>query len=98
VNISAQQTGDTVSLRVANSDRTLASEDVPKIFEPFWRKDAARSDGKHSGLGLSLVAEYARILGLRVTADLPENGVFQIRIEAPAVPQAPAPVAEPAMV
>ena len=29
----------------------LAPEDLPHLFDRFWRKDAARSGGQHVGLG-----------------------------------------------
>ncbi len=39
---------------VTNAAPALTAEDVPRLFERLWRKDAARSDAAHAGLGLSL--------------------------------------------
>jgi hypothetical protein len=39
------------------------------MFEPLWTKSADRSTGS-AGLGLALVAEYARVLDLTVTPSL----------------------------
>jgi signal transduction histidine kinase len=55
-------------LTVANGAPELASEDVPKLFDRFWRKEAARSGGKHVGLGLSLARSFAMAMGWSLTA------------------------------
>jgi signal transduction histidine kinase len=55
---------------IANPNAGLTTEDLTHAFEPFWRKDAARSDGRHGGLGLSLVAAFARLIGAEVRLDL----------------------------
>ena len=65
-------------LTIANASAGLAREDLPHLFEPFCRKDASRSDGRHSGLGLALVAAYARLLGIQVNAQLPTPDRFEI--------------------
>jgi signal transduction histidine kinase len=51
-----------VEVVISNSNGTLEHADLERAFEPFWRKDAARSDGQHGGLGLSLVAAFARLI------------------------------------
>lgn len=55
---------------VRNPAGALAPEDVPCLFDRFWRKDAARTGYGHSGLGLSLVRGFCELLGWRVTAAL----------------------------
>jgi signal transduction histidine kinase len=40
-------------LRVANGPVTLSAADVERMFEPFWRKDASRTDRTHRGLSPS---------------------------------------------
>jgi signal transduction histidine kinase len=50
--------------RLANSGCGLSAEDAGRVFERFWRKDAARSQSGglvHAGLGLSLCR---RLVGL----------------------------------
>jgi len=68
------------SLKLANDDGSLGPEDLPHLFEPFWRKDPARSDSARAGLGLSLVAAYTHLLGIRITADLPIAGRFELTL------------------
>jgi signal transduction histidine kinase len=59
-----------LAVLVSNSNDTLTHDDLDRAFEPFWRKDAARSDGQHGGLGLSLVAAFARLIGAQVSLTL----------------------------
>jgi two-component system sensor histidine kinase QseC len=57
-------------LRIANSTSELTPADLPRIFDRFWRKDAARSGGRHAGLGLSLVSALCELLGFTREARL----------------------------
>jgi two-component system sensor histidine kinase QseC len=70
-------------LSVANSTaEELTPEELPRIFDRFWRRDAARSDGRHAGLGLSLVAALCELLGFSKEARL-RDGVFEIALSGP---------------
>lgn len=66
-----------LGLRVANPTASLEPDDLPRIFDRFWRKDPARSGGQHAGLGLTLVSALCGLLGLAVEARLVQ-GVFEI--------------------
>lgn len=77
VTCSATASDGEFALRVANSTAELAAIDLTRIFDRFWRKDAARSDGRHAGLGLSLVSALCGLLGFRKEARL-RGGVFEI--------------------
>lgn len=59
-----------VVLAVANPGGELQASDLPHLFERFWRKDAARREDGHSGLGLALVRAYAAQLGIQTSAML----------------------------
>lgn len=61
-------------LALTNSNDNLSAEDVAHLFEPFWRKDAARADSSHCGLGLTVAAALAHALGLELRATLPRPG------------------------
>ncbi len=67
------------ALRVANSAGDLSAADVARLFDRFWRKEAARSGGLHAGLGLNLARTFATAMGWRLEASL-EDGrlVFQL--------------------
>jgi signal transduction histidine kinase len=80
IRIEAAREGDEIRLTVGNSSRDLLPEDLERLFEPFWRKDAARTDGRHSGLGLYLVQLYARLLEIELAVDMPEAGWFRLTL------------------
>ena len=53
-----------IELSVSNTGSTVSSEEVAKVFEPFWRADASRtSGGRHCGLGLTLTRGYTELMG-----------------------------------
>jgi two-component system sensor histidine kinase QseC len=67
-------------LTLANTNPGLTPAEMPRLFEPFWRKDAARSDRAHAGLGLSLVRAFGEQFGWEVCAGLKEGGQVQMRL------------------
>jgi two-component system heavy metal sensor histidine kinase CusS len=71
------------ALSVSNSTSDLTSGDLSRLFDRFWRKDAARSDGQHAGLGLALVAALCETLDLTKEARL-QSGCFEITLTGPA--------------
>jgi two-component system sensor histidine kinase QseC len=64
--------GSTILL-VSNPAGAISRADAELSLEPFWRKDTAGTDSIHAGLGLSLVAAYAKAtdseFSVEVTAD-----------------------------
>ncbi len=67
---------------VRNPAVSLEAADLEHLSEPFWRKDAARSDQSHFGLGLSLVDAYANLLGAEVSFDI-RDGKFKVSVVLP---------------
>lgn len=65
------------ALTFRNPAGGLHVDDLPKLFERFWRKRTERSLGEHAGLGLALVRSLARGLGGDAVAHL-ENGELSI--------------------
>lgn len=70
-------------MTLSNTNNQLARADLEHLFKPFWRKDQARSDHYHSGVGLTLVAAYARLLNATVRAELPSPDLFRIILRHP---------------
>jgi len=66
-----------------NTNRHLTESDLSHLFDPFWRKDVARTDGAHSGLGLTLINTYAHILGIGLDFKLVENEDFRVTMTIP---------------
>ena len=51
----------------------LKAEDVSHLFERLWRKDKARTNDSHSGLGLAIAHSCAEVLNLELTAKLADQ-------------------------
>lgn len=79
----AEVVGEKLRIRVVNPIEGLDPDDIGHFFEPFWRKDASRTDGSHSGLGLTLVRAYAEILGGSASASLMDGRSSCVVVELP---------------
>lgn len=69
-------------LAISNRNVHLAPEDIPHLFDRFWRKDPARSSQVHSGLGLAVAKAYAQSLGMTLRAELNHTEIFFILSDA----------------
>ena len=56
-------------LAVSDNGIGIPEEEREKIWTRFYRIDRARTDGESTGLGLSMVAQIARLLGGRMTLE-----------------------------
>jgi signal transduction histidine kinase len=65
---------------VINPAPGLVPEDLPHLFERFWRKDVSRTGYGHSGLGLSIVRSCAVLLGARAEARLTSAGELEMLV------------------
>lgn len=66
-------------LRVSNPAPHLNADDLPLMFERFWRKEGSAGQDHHSGLGLSIVRACAEALGGECAARL-DDGVLQMEV------------------
>ena len=66
------QQGDEAVWSLTNPAPELKPEDLSKLTEPFWQKDAARSRRGSAGLGLTLAQSIVSALGLRLSLGLGE--------------------------
>jgi|APTNR8051073442_1049403.scaffolds.fasta_scaffold06519_5 two-component system OmpR family sensor kinase len=59
--------GHSAELRVADDGPGISPDDLPHIFDRFYRADKARaSSGVHSGLGLAIVKGITNLYGARI--------------------------------
>ncbi|HEY5054446.1 MAG TPA: ATP-binding protein, partial [Solirubrobacterales bacterium] len=91
VKIRAARDGDGhISIAVSDTGPGIATDDLPKLFEPFERLDAALAGIEGSGMGLALSRGLAETMGgsLAVIASGQEGTTFSVTL-----PETTAPVA-----
>lgn len=72
-----------LQVSISNPVDTLETKDLEYIFQPLWRKDSARSDHSHSGIGLALVKSYSSLLNFSVHGSMPDPHAFEITLTLP---------------
>ena len=81
--LTAQACADGVLLQVKDSGEGIAPEDLPRIWERFYRTDQARDrDQGGAGLGLALVRELTEAMGGSVSVEsaLGQGSCFSLRL------------------
>jgi two-component system, OmpR family, sensor histidine kinase BaeS len=69
VTLSATVTGDSVAIAVRDTGIGIAPDDLPRIFDRFWRADSSRTRATGgSGLGLPIARKLAEAHGGTLTA------------------------------
>ncbi|WP_132669804.1 heavy metal sensor histidine kinase [Pseudomonas aeruginosa] len=71
-------------LSVENACDRLPAEPLSRLFDRFYRGDAARSDAQSSGLGLAIVQAIMRLHGGRAEASAPAPGRIRFELAFPA--------------
>ncbi|WP_239465812.1 heavy metal sensor histidine kinase [Gemmata sp. SH-PL17] len=84
VSVAATAEGRDVVLTVSDTGSGIAPDHLPRIFDRFYRPDAARSSGGGCGLGLAIVKSFAELHGGRAEiASLTGQGT-QVTLRLPA--------------
>ncbi|MES5820043.1 HAMP domain-containing sensor histidine kinase [Streptomyces sp. RG80] len=83
VTLSARSDGDEVVLEVADTGSGIAAEDLPHVFDRFWRAEKSRSRRTGgSGLGLPIVRHLVAAHGgtARAASEAGVGSVFTLRV------------------
>ena len=70
-------------MRVRNQGSFIAPEDLPHIFERFYRSDKARSSRGGHGLGLPIIRQMAELLGGGITVESSEGAGTAFTVTLP---------------
>ena len=89
IRLIARQRDEEVVLSASDNGIGISKEDLPRIFERFYRVDKARSTEsiRGTGLGLAIVKHVAQLHGGRVEAESEINKGTTIRVVLPIVTQ-----------
>jgi two-component system phosphate regulon sensor histidine kinase PhoR len=85
IRLMARQRDEEIVLSVSDSGIGIGKEDLPRIFERFYRVDKARTteDIRGTGLGLAIVKHIAQLHGGRVEAESEIEKGTTIRVILP---------------
>jgi two-component system sensor histidine kinase BaeS len=82
--LSARQTGEAVEIEVRDSGSGIAPEELPHVFDRFYRGDKARQQNGESGLGLAIAKSIVEAHGgsIRVESTLGQGSTFTITLKS----------------
>jgi two-component system, OmpR family, phosphate regulon sensor histidine kinase PhoR len=85
IRLSAWRRGNEIKLSVSDRGSGISREDLPRIFERFYRADKARTaeNIRGTGLGLAIVKHVAQLHGGRVEAESEIEKGTTIRVTLP---------------
>jgi two-component system phosphate regulon sensor histidine kinase PhoR len=88
IRLRVQRREGEIALSVSDQGMGISKEDLPRIFERFYRADKTRSrEERGTGLGLAIVKHIAELHGGRVEAESELGKGTTIRVFIPAVTQ-----------
>ena len=72
-------------MEIADTGKGIAPEDLPHVFERFYRADKSRTGGGNAGLGLSICKAIVEAHGGTIEISSVENTGTKLKVRLPAV-------------
>jgi signal transduction histidine kinase len=86
VTVRVRAADDQAQIEVQDTGPGIDPEDLPLIFDRFYRADKSRTrEVPGTGLGLAIVRSIARVHGGRVEAERPQSGGMLVRVRLPRI-------------
>jgi signal transduction histidine kinase len=81
IELSANQEGNQVLLRVRDNGAGIAPQDLPNVFNRFYRGDTSRQNNGDAGLGLTIAKSLVTAMDgeIGVESHLGEGATFTMR-------------------
>ena len=79
----AEAAGKAVSLMVSDTGEGIAPEDLPRVFDRFYRGDKARTTHGESGLGLAIAKSIVEMHGGTIAAESQSGQGTTMRVTLP---------------
>jgi signal transduction histidine kinase len=89
VTIAGHAEASDVTISVADTGAGISPDDLPHVFERFWRADKVRSrEMGGTGLGLTIAKQTAELHGARlgVKSEIGRGSTFSVRFPRPGRP------------
>lgn len=85
VSVSLNRQGKNLKLAVRNTAETISKENLPHLFERFYRGDPSRNSGNSGyGIGLSIAKAITEAHRGRIAASMQDERSLQITVSLPA--------------
>jgi signal transduction histidine kinase len=88
ITVSLREDGPGVRIQVEDTGSGIPEEDLPKIFERFYRGDNGARSGHHAGLGLAIARHIIRLHGgvISVSSEPGQGTRFAFSLQAGLLP------------
>jgi two-component system phosphate regulon sensor histidine kinase PhoR len=87
IDVTSRRNGATITISVADRGPGIAGEDLPRVFERFYRADRSRStDPGGTGLGLAIVKHLVELHGGHAIARHRDGGGAEVTFTLPLTP------------